>query len=386
MPIKNRIAEMYPEIVEWRQHLHQYPELGYEVYKTAAFVAEKLRQFGCNEVVTGVGRTGVIGVIKGNTNTKGKVVGLRADMDALPITEATGLEYASKTSGRMHACGHDGHTAMLLGAAKYFAETRNFDGTVVLIFQPAEEDGGGGEAMVKDGMMDHWNIQEVYGLHNMPGIAAGQFATRSGVLSSASAEINITVTGKGGHASTPDLCVDTLLAASQIIVSLQSIVSRNANPFDNLVISIGSFHTDSMVSNVLAHTVKMKGTIRSFGGDIRDMAIKRVKSLVALTAESFGALADVDIQHAYPSVVNTPANTTFAADAAERIAGSVDRDVTPMLGGEDFSYMVAARPGAFMFLGNGDSEMLHHPEYKFNDEIIPAGVGWFIELLETNPV
>ena len=382
MPIKNRFAELLPEIVGWRHDFHENPEIMYEVHRTAARVAELCRTFGCDEVVTGIGRTGVVALIRGRGHSSNRVVGLRADMDALPIDEVTGLPYASKTPGAMHACGHDGHTAILLGTAKYLAETRNFDGTVALIFQPAEEGGAGGKAMVDDGMMDRFGISEVYGLHNAPGIPVGQFAIRPGPLMASADEFRITVTGKGGHAAEPHRAVDTTLVACHIVVALQSVVSRNIDPLANVVLTVGTFQTDSRASNVIAHQVVMQGTVRTLDAQARDLAEGRVTAIAHATAEAFGAVADVDYQRGYPVTVNAPENTIYAADAAEAVAGRVERDVKPIMPAEDFSYMLEARPGAYIFLGNGDSASCHHPAYDFNDEAIPAGCSFFATLVE----
>ena len=382
MPIKNRFAELLPEIVGWRHDFHENPEIMYEVHRTAARVAELCRAFGCDEVVTGIGQTGVVAVIRGRMQSSNRVVGLRADMDALPITEVTGMPYASKTPGAMHACGHDGHTAILLGSAKYLAETRNFDGTVALIFQPAEEGGAGGKAMVDDGMMERFGITEVYGLHNAPGLPVGQFAIRPGPLMASADEFRITVTGKGGHAAEPHRAVDTTLVACHIVVALQSVVSRNIDPLANVVLTVGTFQTDSRASNVIAHQVVMQGTVRTLDPEARDLAETRVIAVARATAEAFGAVAEVDYQRGYPVTVNAPENTTYAADAAEAVAGSVERDVKPIMPAEDFSYMLEARPGAYIFLGNGDSASCHHPAYDFNDEAIPAGCSFFATLVE----
>ncbi|MCR9158207.1 MAG: M20 family metallopeptidase [Rhodobacteraceae bacterium] len=382
MPVKNSIAQNTGTITEWRRYLHQHPELMYDVHETAAFVAEKLRSFGVDEVVTGVGRTGVVAVIKGRTDTKGRVIGLRADMDALPITEASGVDYASTVPGKMHACGHDGHTAILLGVGHYLGETRNFDGTVVLIFQPAEEGGAGGREMVEDGMMDRWNIQEVYGLHNAPGIPVGHFAIRPGALLASSDEFEIIVTGKGGHAAAPHEAVDTTLVAAQIVVSLQSVVSRNVNPVRPAVVTVGTFHTDSAASNVIAHTVRMEGTVRTLDNEVRAQAEERIRALCENTASAYGARAEVIWTPGYPVTVNHLDQTAYAVEAARAVSEHVDDDTDPILPAEDFSYMLEARPGAYMFLGNGDTEMCHHPAYVFSDDAIPLGCSWFAELVE----
>ena len=382
MPVKNRFADLHPALTEWRRDLHQHPELSYEEHRTAGIVAGKLREFGCDEVVEGIGRTGVVGVIRGRSTVSGRVVGLRADMDALPIAEATGAPYASKTPGKMHACGHDGHTVMLLGAAQYLAETRNFDGTAVVIFQPAEEGGAGAREMVEDGLMERFGIQEVYGLHNMPGLAPGQFAIRAGALLASADEFTVTVTGRGGHAGMPHKAVDTTLVASHIVVALQSIVARNADPLGAIVVTVGSFHTDSTASNVIAHEVVLQGTVRCLDEGLRDLAEERIKALVPATALAYGASAEVAYERGYPVTVNPPENTDHAAAAAESVAGQVDRDARPIMPAEDFAFMLAARPGAYIFLGNGDTAQCHHPAYDFNDAIIPSGSSWFATLAE----
>ncbi len=382
MPIKNRFAELLPEITGWRHDFHQHPELMYDVHRTAARAAELCREFGCDEVVTGIGRTGFVALIRGRSNTSGRVIGLRADMDALPIHEITGASYASKTPGKMHACGHDGHTAILLGAAKYLAETRAFDGTVALIFQPAEEGGAGGRAMVEDGMMDRFGINEVYGLHNAPGMPVGQFALCPGPFMASADEFVITVTGKGGHAAEPHRAVDTTLIACHIVVAMQSVTSRNIDPLDSVVVTVGTFKTDSNASNVIANKVVMEGTVRTLDDGARALAEGRVKAIAALTAEAFGAVAEVDYRRGYPVTVNTAAEAEFASVAAETVAGRVERNVKPIMPAEDFSFMLQARPGAYIFLGNGDSAQCHHPAYDFNDEAIPAGCSYFVTLVE----
>ena len=382
MPIKNRLAEMHAEITGWRRHLHAHPELLYDVHETAAFVAERLRDFGVDEITPGVGRTGVVAVIRGKTDSKGRVIGLRADMDALPIREATGRDYASTVEGKMHACGHDGHTAMLLGAARYLAETRNFDGTAVLIFQPAEEGGAGGKAMVEDGLMDRWGIQEVYGMHNMPGLPVGQFATRPGALLASADEFEIRVTGKGGHAAAPHMAVDTTLVAAQIVVTLQSIVARNVDPIQRVVVTVGTFQTDSAASNVIAQSARLQGTVRTLDPEWRVRAEERVRRIAEDTASAFGASAEVIWSPGYPATINHPEQTAFAAEVARSVSGAVNDTVDPIMPAEDFAYMLEARPGAYMFIGNGDTAMCHHPAYDFDDDAIPAGCSWFAELVE----
>jgi amidohydrolase len=382
MPVRNRLAEMQPEIAAWRRDLHENPELLYDLPRTSGIVAEKLRAFGCDEVVTGVGISGVVGVIRGRQTASGRTIGLRADMDALPIEELTGAPHASKTPGKMHACGHDGHTAMLLGAAQYLAETRNFDGTAVVIFQPAEEGGAGGRAMVEDGLMDRFAIDEVYGLHNLPGLPVGQFAIRPGALLASGDVFHITVTGRGGHGAVPHKAIDTTLAASHIVVALQSVVSRNVDPLASVVVSVTAFHTDSTAHNVIAHEVRLKGTVRTLDPAMRDLAQDRVTAIAEATAQAYGATAAVDYRRGYPVTMNHPEQTVFAADCAEEVAGTVIRDTPPVMPAEDFAYMLEARPGAYIFMGNGDTPMCHHPAYDFDDAAIPAGCSWFVTLVE----
>tara|TARA_R110002049_G_scaffold35552_5_gene114694 strand:- start:3459 stop:4622 length:1164 start_codon:yes stop_codon:yes gene_type:complete len=383
MPIKNRFAETHAEITAWRRHLHTIPELLFDLPQTAAFVEEKLRSFGITDITTGVAQTGIVAVIEGKTNTSGRSIGLRADMDALPITEATGLEYASKTPGKMHACGHDGHTAMLLGAAQYLAETRNFDGRAVLIFQPAEEGGGGGNVMVEEGLMERWSIDEVYGMHNMPDHPIGTFAIRSGALLAAADEFDITITGQGGHAAAPHEAIDTNLAAAHVVVALQSIAARNVDPIKNAVVSVCTMRSDTDSYNVLPQTVRLRGTVRTLDAGIRDLVQDRLQSVVTHTCAAYQCTADITYARGYPITVNAETNTTYAADVAENIAPSVDRDTPPIMAGEDFSYMLNQRPGAYIMLGNGDGPTVHHPMYNFNDDAIPAGCSWYAEMIET---
>ncbi len=384
MPVINRIADYHAEIAAWRHDFHENPELLYDVHRTAGRVAELLRSFGVDEVVTGIGRTGVVGIIKGRNGGSGRVVGLRADMDALPINERTGKPYASKVSGKMHACGHDGHTAMLLGAAKYLCETRNFDGSVAVIFQPAEEGGGGGRAMVQDGLMDRFGISEVYGLHNMPGIAAGTFAIRPGGIMAATDVFTIAVEGVGGHAARPHMTADPVLAAAHIIVALQSLVSRNVDPMRSAVLSVTMVHAGD-ASNVIPRSAKITGTVRTLDADIQVMMEERIKLVAANVAAGFGTAAETVYTRGYPVTVNAPAQTDFAAEVAEDVVGTerVDPSTPGVMGGEDFSFMLQARPGAYIFLGNGDSTELHTDTYDFNDDIIPVGVSYWVRLAET---
>lgn len=381
MPIKNRLAEMHDEITGWRRDIHQHPEILYDTHRTSALVAEKLNEFGCDEVVTGIGRTGVVGVIRGKSDTRGRVIGLRADMDALPMQEQTGLDYASEIPNAMHACGHDGHTAMVLGAAKYLAETRNFDGTAIVIFQPAEEGGNGAEAMCKDGLMDRFGIQEVYAMHNVPGVPTGQFAIRSGPLLAAADEFDIHLEGRGGHAAKPHQTIDTTVMLSQLIVALQTIVSRNADPILQAVLSVTSVETSSKAFNVIPQSARIRGTVRTHSNELRDLIEQRLKEVSEGTAATFGGSVNVTYTRGVPVTINAEAQTGYAAEAAVSVGGSCI-EAPMVMGGEDFSFMLEERPGAFIVLGNGDSVGLHHPEYNFNDEIIPIGCSWFAEMVE----
>ena len=383
MPILNRAAEMQEEVAGWRRHLHQTPELNFDVFETAAFVTAKLKAFGCDEVVTGLGRTGVVGIIRGSRG-EGTTVGLRADMDALPINEITGKPYASLTPGKMHACGHDGHTAMLLGAAKYLAETRNFAGSVAVIFQPAEEGGGGGRAMVEDGLMERFGIQEVYGMHNMPRLPVGQFAIRPGPLLASVDKAVIEIEGRGGHGASPHMAVDPIVTGAHIVTQLQTIVSRNVDPLDSAVVSTCIFHAGT-TDNVIPQTAHLEVTIRTLKPATRDLVEQRLKAIVEGTARLHGATARIDYLRNYPVTVNDPEATGFAAQVASGIVGAtqVHTDIPPKMAAEDFSYMLEERPGAMIFIGNGDSAELHHPAYDFNDEIIPLGTSYWAKLVET---
>ncbi|MEM1273493.1 MAG: M20 aminoacylase family protein [Pseudomonadota bacterium] len=381
MPIKNRFAELLPEITAWRRDFHENPEILFETHRTSAIVAEKLKAFGCDEIVTGLGRTGVVGIINGKSNGSGRTIGLRADMDALPIHEETGVAHASKTAGAMHACGHDGHTAMLLGAAKYLAETRNFDGRVAVIFQPAEEGGGGGREMVDDGMMDRFAIEEVYGMHNWPGRPVGSFSIRPGAFFAATDVFDITVTGVGGHAAKPQETVDPTVMASHLVLALQTIASRNADPIKELVVSVTSFETSSKAFNVIPASVHLRGTVRTLDAEIHDLAEARIKAIAAGIAATFAGEIEVAYQRNYPVMSNSEDQTTFAAEVAKAVAGDCD-EAPQVMGGEDFAFMLNARPGAYILVGNGDTANVHHPKYDFNDEAIPAGCSWWAEIVE----
>jgi amidohydrolase len=382
MPILNRAAEMQAEIAAWRQELHRNPELNFDVFKTAAFVKQRLEEFGCDEIVTGLGRTGVVGIIKGRLGD-GETIGLRADMDALPLNEITGMPYASTTPGKMHACGHDGHTAMLLGAAKYLAETRNFAGSVAVIFQPAEEGGGGGNEMVKDGMMERFAIGRVYGMHNMPGMAVGKFAIRPGAIMAATAEFTITILGRGGHAAMPHGTIDPIVTGSAVVGALQTIVSRTADPIEALVVSVTKFHAGDAY-NIIPEKAEIAGTVRTLKKEVAAIAERRIRAICDGIAAAHGARIEIDYDSNYPVTVNDPTEAAFAAGVAQAVAGTanVDPATPPVMGGEDFSYMLEARPGAFIFIGNGASANLHHPGYDFNDEAIPHGVSYWVHLAE----
>ncbi|HEU4805872.1 MAG TPA: M20 aminoacylase family protein [Nitrobacter sp.] len=385
MPIVNRVADLQSDIAGWRRDIHQHPELLYDVHRTAAFVADRLREFGCDEIATGLGRTGVVGVIKGRKPAGDggvKVIGLRADMDALPIHEKTNLPYASKTPGKMHACGHDGHTAMLLGAARHLAETRNFAGEAVVIFQPAEEGGAGAAAMIKDGLMDRFRIDQVYGMHNVPGVPIGSFAIRPGPIMAATDAVDFRIEGQGGHAAWPHRCIDPVLAGSQLVIALQSIVSRNVDPLESAVISVSEFHAGT-TRNVIPEAVELRGTVRTLKADVRDLVEKRIREVAAGVAQITGTRIDVKFGRGYPVTVNHAAQTETAIRIAKEIAGDNNvHETPPMMGAEDFAYMLEARPGAFIFVGNGDSAGLHHPAYNFNDDAIVYGTSYWIRLVE----
>ena len=384
MPVKNRLADLQPEIAAWRRDFHAHPELRFDLPRTTAKVAQMLREFGVDEITEGVGRSGIVAVIRGRKTDSGRVIGFRADMDALPITEATGAEHASTDPGKMHACGHDGHTSILLGAAKYLAETRNFDGTVVLAFQPAEEGGGGARAMVDDGLMERWNIDEIYGLHNMPSLPVGQFAIKPGPLLAASDFFEIAVQGKGGHGAMPHMATDSTLAAAAIVMALQQIVARQVPALGSAVVSVTGMQTDTMAHNVIPDSVRLTGTARFLDKEVQAMVVRRMEEIVTATATAYGCTAKFDYMYGVGLTENAEANTDFAIAAARAVAGEagVKTDIEPLMGGEDFSEMLARRPGAFIFLGNGDSAGLHHPKYDFNDEAIPAGCSWFATLAE----
>ena len=383
MAVSPAIAELVPDAQRWRRHLHAHPELLYDLDQTAAFVAKRLREFGCDEVRTGVGRSGVVGVIKGAKGASGRAIGLRADMDALPIAETTNLPYRSTVPGRMHACGHDGHTAIMLGAARYLAATRDFAGSAIVIFQPAEEGGAGAKAMVDDGLMEDFAIEEVYALHNDPRLAIGEFAIRKGPMMASADFFVLKLEGKGGHAAFPHFCVDVIVAGAQIVTALQTIVARNVDPLDACVVSVARF-TSGNTDNILPQIAELEGTVRTLSPAARDLAEKRFHEIVAGIAAASGVTFTLDYRRNYPVTVNAAKQVEFAASAATEIAGvaNVNANVAPVMGAEDFSFMLEARPGAFIWLGNGHSAGLHHSEYDFNDAALPYGIAYFTRIVE----
>ncbi|MEO1142017.1 MAG: M20 aminoacylase family protein [Pseudomonadota bacterium] len=384
MAVINRFAALQDEITEWRRDFHANPEILFDVERTAGVVEQRLREFGVDDVITGLGRTGVVGVIHGKRSDSGKVIGMRADMDALPIQEVRDLPHKSTIPGKMHACGHDGHTAMLLGAAKYLAETRNFDGTAVVIFQPAEEGGGGAKVMVDDGMMERFRIQEVYGMHNMPGLPVGEFAIRPGPTMAAADFFSINIEGLGGHAARPHGCNDPAMVVAQILTGFQTIVSRNTDPLESMVISTTQIHMGD-ADNVIPQTATMSGTVRTLNEDNRLLAETRMQAVCDGAAAAFDTTVSFNFERHYPVTVNHQDQTDFSAAIARDLVGTqnVNDNTPPVMGGEDFSFMLQERPGAFIFVGNGDTAGLHHPEYDFNDEIIPIGCSYWVKLTET---
>lgn len=381
MPVVNRIADFSADMAVWRQHLHSIPELEFECFETAAFVADRLREFGVDELHEGIAKTGIVAIIKGQGD--GPTIGLRADMDALPIPEATGVDYVSKNPGKMHACGHDGHTTMLLGAARYLAETRNFRGRVALIFQPAEEEGGGAGVMVEEGIMDRFDISQVFALHNAPGFAEGAFFTTPGPIMAAVDTFEVHIQGVGGHGAMPHETKDPVMAACGIAQAIQTIVSRNHYALDDLVVSVTQIHTGT-VNNVIPDTAYINGTVRTFDPTVQQMVIDRMEQIVQGQATSYGVEARLDYEKNYPATINDAEKAGFAADVARDVSGAerVVGDMGREMGAEDFSYMLQSRPGAYLFLGQGDSAGLHHPKYNFNDDIAPIGASFFARIVE----
>ena len=381
MPVLNRIAAFADEMKGWRRHLHQHPELAFECHETAAFIAERLREIGVDEIHPGIAKTGIVAIINGVGD--GPTIGLRADMDALPILEVTGAEYASSVPGKMHACGHDGHVTMLLGAAKYLAETRRFAGRVALIFQPAEEDGGGGEVMVQEGIMDRFGIGQVYGIHNAPNVAFGHFHTTPGPLMASVDTAFVYVTGKGGHGATPHECIDPVVAVVGMVSAIQTIIPRNVYALEEAVISVTQIHTGT-ASNIIPEEAMFCATIRCFKPDVRALLKRRVLEIVEGHAMAYGVTARTDYQWGYPATINHEDETEFAAEVAREVVGAdaVDARANREMGSEDFSYMLEARPGAYLFMGIGPGAGLHHPAYDFNDEAAPVGASFFARLVE----
>jgi hippurate hydrolase len=382
MAVENWVAKQVADLTEFRRDLHMNPELLYDVERTAQKVAEALRAAGVDEVYEGIGRTGVVGVIRGQSNVSGRTIGLRSDMDALPIVEETGKPYASKIPGKMHACGHDGHTTMLLGAARHLAESRAFDGTVVVIFQPAEEGGAGARAMIEDGLFTRWPCDEVYGMHNRPNLPVGQFTINSGPIMGSVDEVKITITGRGGHAARPDQTIDPLPIAGALLQAVQTLTSRNMDPIDSAVISLCTIQAGNAF-NVIPQDVTMTGTVRTLREEVRDMIEERITSMVANIAAAFGAVGKTEYIRHYPVTVNHERETELAAKAAQEVAGveNVHLDMPQTLGGEDFSFMLNEVPGAMINVGNGPSAALHHPQYDFNDNVIAWGGSYWTTLV-----
>ncbi|MEN3792857.1 M20 aminoacylase family protein [Fulvimarina sp. MAC3] len=383
MPVNNRIADSAPEFFEWRRHLHRNPELLYDVHDTAAFIGEKLTSFGCDVVETGIGQTGIVGLIHGRNGSGGPMIGLRADMDALPVMEESGVGYASERPGLMHACGHDGHMTMLLAAARSLCETRHFDGTVAVVFQPAEEGGAGGEAMIKDGLFSRFPMSRIYGMHNLPGLPIGQFAMCPGPIMAAVDIFKVKVHGRGGHAALPHGTVDPIVAASAIVQGLQSIVSRNLDPLRSMVVSVTEFHA-GYAHNVIPDEAVFSGTVRCLLPELRGYAEERIRALSESIATGFDASAEVEWRSSYPPTVNDAEEAAFCAEIASDIVGAsqVEANTKPLMAGEDFAYMLEEKPGAYIFVGNGDSAGLHSAKYDFSDDALVYGASYWVALAE----
>jgi amidohydrolase len=384
MPIVNRIADFHQDLTAWRRELHAHPETAFEEKHTSDFVAKRLQEFGI-AVDRGLARTGVVGTLKG-ARPGTRAIALRADMDALHVHEKNGVDYASQTPGMMHACGHDGHTTMLLGAARYLAETRNFAGTVHFIFQPAEENEGGGRVMVQDGLFEKFPVEAVFGMHNWPGMPVGKFALRSGPMMAAFDIFEITVQGKGSHAALPHLGIDPVVAAAQIATGLQTITSRNMHPLDSAVVSVTQIHGGD-TWNVIPDEVVLRGTTRSFKPAVQDAIEAAIRRIAEGVASAMGARVAVRYERRYPPTVNSAAEAAVAAAIASEVVGeaNVDRELTPTMGSEDFAFMLQVKPGAYLFIGNGTGDKavgLHNPHYDFNDEILPIGASYWAKLVE----
>ena len=383
MPVSDPIRALVEDARHWRHELHKIPELQYDVKKTAKYIADRLHAFGCDDVKMFVGRSGVVAMVKGRLGD-GPTIALRADMDALPIEERTNLPYRSTLSGAMHACGHDGHSAMLLAAARHVAKTRAFKGTVAFVFQPAEEGGAGAKAMLDDGLVARFGIEKFFGLHNWPGMPVGSFAIRAGAIMAAADKFTIHLEGKGGHAAMPHHANDVVVAGSAIVMALQTLVSRGVDPLDPAVVSVAKFEAGA-VFNVLPQNATLLGTVRTLKAATRDLLERRLIAMAKEVAHSYGVVAEVDYARGYPPTVNHAEETDFAAGIARQVAGGagVDAHAAPSMGAEDFSYMLEAKPGAFIFMGNGDTAGLHHPEYDFNDDSLPFGIAYWTTLVET---
>lgn len=378
MPVLNRIADFAPQMTEWRRHLHRHPETRFDCHGTAAFIAARLREMGVDEIHEGIAQSGIVAILKGQG--EGPVIGLRADIDALPIQEETGADWASAVAGKMHACGHDGHTAMLLGAAKYLAETRNFAGSVALIFQPAEEWGGGAGVMVEEGIMERFGIAQVYALHNWPGVAEGRFLGREGPVMAAVDTLTVRVTGRGGHGAHPEETADPIAAMIQMVGAIQTIVSRNRKGTDALVVSVTQIEAGT-ADNIIPESGWFAATVRTFDRAVQDMVERRAREICEGIAQAMGVRAEVEFLRGYPATVNHAAETRFALDVAAEVGASV-AGTEPVMGAEDFAFMLERRPGAYLFLGQGDGPGVHHPRYDFNDRVAPVGASWFARLVE----
>jgi hippurate hydrolase len=381
MPVLNRIAAFAPQMTTWRRHLHAHPELAFDCVQTAAYITQCLQEMGVDEIHTGIAKTGIVAILNGATS--GPTIGLRADMDALPIVEATGADHASITPGKMHACGHDGHVTMLLGAAKYLAETRRFCGRVALIFQPAEEDGAGGQVMVQEGIMDRFDIAQVYGIHNAPNVPLGHFLTTPGALMASVDTVFVHISGKGGHGATPHDCIDPVVAVVGMVQAIQTIIPRNVHALDEAVISVTQIHTGS-ASNIIPVTAMFCATVRAFKPEVRALLKKRIHEIINGHALAYQVQARIDYDWGYPATVNHPDQAAFAIRAAAEIVGpaATNGNSNREMGSEDFSYMLEARPGAYLFMGIGPAAGLHHPAYDFNDEAAPIGASFFARLVE----
>ncbi|MBN7785222.1 amidohydrolase [Ponticoccus gilvus] len=381
MAIVNSIAASAEEMTGWRHHLHRNPELGLDCFRTAAFIVDRLKDFGITEIHQGIARSGVVAIIEGRE--AGRTIGLRADMDALPMEDLSGTDHASTVPGLAHTCGHDGHTTMLLGAAKYLAETRNFKGRVALIFQPAEENEGGGRIMVEEGIMDRFAIEEVYGIHNSPGLPEGTLNTNPGPLLAGVDEFTVTITGVGGHGAQPHATRDPVVAAASTVMALQTILSRNVDALDRVILSVTQIHTGSAM-NIVPESAVLNGTVRYYDKAVQQGVKARMAEVVEFQARSFGQSAVLDYVEGYPPTINHPDQAAFACAVAREVLGAdkVDADTPPIMPGEDFAYMLQARPGAYLFLGQGDTPSCHHPQYDFNDRIAPIGASFFARLVE----